>query len=60
VSNEDSNEVQPSPVSDESDEYVKERIVDDTDEPIGEQLFRARWYSYEKDEDTWEQEKGIP
>jgi hypothetical protein len=47
-------------VPDELDEYVKERIVDHTDEPIEEQLFRSRWYGYEKDEDTWEQEKGIP
>jgi hypothetical protein len=36
VSSEDLNEAQPSPVPDESDEYVVERIVDHTDDPNGE------------------------
>jgi hypothetical protein len=60
VSNEDSNEAQPSPVPDESEEYVVERIIDHADEPGGERLFRVRWYGYGEDEDTWEQEGEIP
>jgi hypothetical protein len=60
VSSEESNEAQPSPVPDESDEYVVERIIDHADEPSGERLFRVRWYGYGEDEDTWEQEGGIP
>jgi hypothetical protein len=60
VSNEDSNEAQPSPLPDESDEYVLERIVEHTDEPNGDRLLRVRWYGYEEDEDTWAQEEGIP
>jgi hypothetical protein len=59
VSNEESNEAQPSPVPDESDEYVVERIVDHMDEPNGEQLFRVRWYGYAEDEDTCEKEGKI-
>jgi hypothetical protein len=54
VSNEDSNEAQPSPVPDESDEYVVERIVDHTDGPNGERIFRVRWYGYD------EQEQNLP
>jgi hypothetical protein len=58
--NEDSNEAQPSPGPDESDEYVVERVVDHADEPNGERLFRVRWYGYEEGEDTWEQEGKLP
>jgi hypothetical protein len=46
-------------VADESDEFVVERIVDHTDGPLGELLFRVRWYGYEEDKYTWEQEGGI-
>jgi hypothetical protein len=59
VSSDDSNEAQPSPVPDESVEYFIERIVDHIDVPHGERLFRVRWYGYEEDEDTWEQEGVI-
>jgi Chromo (CHRromatin Organisation MOdifier) domain len=60
VLNEDPNVAQTSPGPDESDEYVVERVVDHTDGPNGEFLFRVRWYGYGEEEDTWEQERKLP
>jgi hypothetical protein len=60
VLNEDPNVAQTSSGPDESDEYVVERVVDHTHGPNRESLFRVRWYEFDEEDDTWEQEEKIP
>jgi hypothetical protein len=58
--NGDSLETARTTTPDATDEYVVERVVDHADAPGGGRLYRVRWFGYGEDEDTWENEYGLP
>ena len=41
-------------------EYVVEKLVDDRPDPERGRLFRVRWMGYDPEDDTWEEEAGLP
>jgi hypothetical protein len=43
-----------------TNEYVVKKLVDDRVDSRRGRLFRVRWLGYRPDENTWEEEAGIP